>query len=79
MYGGDVGLWIKAANTIKLKLYTQIRKVKNVSAEVNALISGGNLSAKQVKAFLFLMDPMEQPMTETLAFIPISLHKAVIM
>jgi hypothetical protein len=42
MYGGDVDLWIKAANTIKLKLYTQIRKVKNVSAEVNALISGGN-------------------------------------
>ena len=43
MYGGDVDLWIKAANTIKLKLYTQIRKVKNVSAEVNALISGGKL------------------------------------
>ena len=28
MYSGNVARWIKAANTIKLKMYTQIRKVK---------------------------------------------------
>ncbi|MEO7767215.1 MAG: SusD/RagB family nutrient-binding outer membrane lipoprotein [Ferruginibacter sp.] len=39
IYGGSVVKWIKAANTIKLKLYTQIRKVKNVSTEVNQLLS----------------------------------------
>ncbi len=39
IYGGDISKWLKAANTIKLKLYTQIRKVKDVSAEVNQLLS----------------------------------------
>jgi Starch-binding associating with outer membrane len=39
IYGGNVAKWIKAANTLKLKLYTQIRKVKNVTAEVTALLS----------------------------------------
>ena len=57
IYGGDVDLWIKAANTIKLKLYTQIRKVKNVSAEVNALISGGNLISNTSESFLIPYGP----------------------
>ena len=57
MYGGDVDLWIKAANTIKLKLYTQIRKVKNVTAEVNALISGGNLISNTSESFLVPYGP----------------------
>ena len=39
IYKGDVTKWIKAANTIKLKLYTQVRKVQNVQAEVTALLS----------------------------------------
>lgn len=39
IYNGDIGLWIKAANTIKLKLYNQIRLTADVSAEVNALLS----------------------------------------
>lgn len=39
IYGGSVSKWIKAANTIKLKLYTQIREVKDVSAEVTALLA----------------------------------------
>lgn len=39
IYGGNISRWLKAANTIKLKLYTQIRKVRNVSAEVNQLLS----------------------------------------
>ena len=44
IYGGDVTKWIKAANTLKLKLYTQIRLVKNVSVEVTALLATpGNL------------------------------------
>ncbi len=39
IYGGNTGRWIKAANTLKLKLLTQQRKIKNVSAEVTALLS----------------------------------------
>jgi len=43
IYGGNEAKWIRLANTIKLKLYTQIRLVDDVSAEVNALITAGNL------------------------------------
>jgi hypothetical protein len=57
IYGGNVALWVKAANTLKLKLYTQIRKVKNVSAEVNALITGGNLISKTSESFLIPYGP----------------------
>ncbi len=39
IYKGSTANWIKAANTIKLKLYTQIRKVQDVSAEVTALLN----------------------------------------
>jgi hypothetical protein len=52
IYSGNVARWIKAANTIKLKMYVQTRKVKNVSAEVNALISGGNLISQTSESFL---------------------------
>ena len=39
IYNGSVAKWIKAANTIKLKLYTQVRKVQNVTAAVNTLLA----------------------------------------
>jgi hypothetical protein len=39
IYQGDIDLWIKAVNTIKLKLYTQMRKVAPVTAEVSALLA----------------------------------------
>lgn len=39
IYGGNIARWIKAANTIKLKLYTQIRKVQNVQPEIAALLA----------------------------------------
>ena len=57
IYGGNTARWIKAANTIKLKLYTQIRKVKNVTAEVNALLTGGNLISQTSESFLMPYGP----------------------
>ena len=57
IYGGSVDKWTRAANTIKLKLYTQIRKVKNVSAEVAALISGGKLISQTDQSFLVPYGP----------------------
>ncbi len=39
IYKGNTGRWIKAANTIKLKLYTQVRKVQNVTPQVTALLN----------------------------------------
>lgn len=57
IYAGTVTKWVKAANTIKLKLYTQMRLVKNVSAEVNALITGGNLISQTSESFLMPYGP----------------------
>jgi hypothetical protein len=39
IYKGNLTNWKKAARTLKLKLYTQIRLVEDVSAEVTALLS----------------------------------------
>lgn len=58
IYGGSVDKWTRAANTIKLKLLTQQRKVKNVSAEVNALISSGKLISNTAESFLIPYGPI---------------------
>lgn len=52
IYGGDASLWIKAANTIKLKLYTQERLVKDVKNDVTALVNSGNLISATSESFL---------------------------
>lgn len=39
IYGGNKARWIKAANTMKLKLYTQVRRVQNVTAQTTALLA----------------------------------------
>lgn len=39
IYGGSTANWIKAANTIKLKMYTQMRLTQDVSAQVTALLA----------------------------------------
>ncbi len=39
IYKGSTTNWVKAANTIKLKLYTQLRKVQDVSSKVNVLLA----------------------------------------
>ena len=39
IYSGNTGRWIKAANTLKLKLYTQLRKIQNVTPQVTALLA----------------------------------------
>lgn len=41
IYGGDIDLWIKAANTLKLKLYNQVRETSMFNAAaVNTLLAG---------------------------------------
>jgi hypothetical protein len=51
-YGGSVTKWVNAANTIKLKLYNQIRLVQNVSAEVTAIETSGKLIASTSAGFM---------------------------
>ena len=53
IYKGDMAKWRKAANTIKLKLYTQIRRVQNVTAQVTALLgTPANLINSQAESFM---------------------------
>ncbi len=52
IYKGSKANWIKAANTIKLKLYTQIRLVQDVKTQVAALLAAPNsLINSQAESF----------------------------
>ncbi len=51
IYQGDIDLWRKAAKTLKLKLYNQIRLVADVGDEVNALLAEGDLISERDESF----------------------------
>ncbi len=58
IYKGNVTNWIKAANTIKLKMYTQIRLVQDVKAQVTALLaSPATLINSQAESFMMPYGP----------------------
>ena len=58
VYKGNATNWVKAANTIKLKLLTQMRLVKDVKADVAALLATpANLINSQAESFLFPFGP----------------------
>ncbi|MBX3254953.1 MAG: SusD/RagB family nutrient-binding outer membrane lipoprotein [Chitinophagaceae bacterium] len=57
IYKGDVDKWIKAANTIKLKLYTQVHKVQDVTTAVNALIAEDNMISSTEEGFMLPYGP----------------------
>ncbi len=58
IYKGNTTNWIKAANTIKLKLYTQVRRVQNVTAQVTALLaSPTTLINSQAESFMLPYGP----------------------
>ena len=52
-YQGSVAKWEKAANTIKLKLYNQIRLTRDVSTEVKALLASGKIFASTTDGLMF--------------------------
>ncbi|MEP7278731.1 MAG: SusD/RagB family nutrient-binding outer membrane lipoprotein [Bacteroidota bacterium] len=58
IYKGSVANWTKAANTIKLKLYTQTRLTSNVTAAVTALLANpANLINTTTESFLLPFGP----------------------
>ena len=58
IYKGNTVNWIKAANTIKLKLYTQVRRVQDVSTQVKALLATpANLINSQAESFMMPYGP----------------------
>ena len=50
-YGGDLGKWKKFGNTLKLKMYTQIRLVRDVSGDVNKLLTEDNMISSSGEDF----------------------------
>jgi hypothetical protein len=59
IYKGNVINWTKAANTIKLKLYTQVRLVQDVKAQVTALLaSPATLINSQDESFMMPYGPI---------------------
>nr|WP_067056640.1 SusD/RagB family nutrient-binding outer membrane lipoprotein [Mucilaginibacter sp. L294] len=57
IYGGDIVKWEKAANTIKLKMLLQQRLVKDVTADVTALVAGNKLISSTAESFLLPHGP----------------------
>jgi hypothetical protein len=58
IYKGNTANWIKAANTIKLKLYTQVRLVQDVKAQITALLaSPATLINSQAESFMLPYGP----------------------
>jgi len=59
IYKGNTTNWIKAANTIKLKLYTQVRLVQDVKTQVTALLASPNtLINSQAESFMMPYGPI---------------------
>ena len=58
IYKGNTTNWIKAANTLKLKLYTQVRLVQDVKAQVTALLATpASLINSQAESFMLPYGP----------------------
>lgn len=59
IYKGNTTNWIKAANTLKLKLYTQVRLVQDVKAQVTALLaSPATLINNRNESFMMPYGPL---------------------
>jgi len=59
IYKGNKANWIKAANTIKLKLYTQVRLVQDVKTQVQALLAAPTtLINSQAESFMMPYGPI---------------------
>ncbi|MBN2612803.1 MAG: SusD/RagB family nutrient-binding outer membrane lipoprotein [Bacteroidales bacterium] len=70
IYGGDVDSWVKAANSIKLKLFNQVRLTTLYNqTEVSALLSGGELISSASESFLIPFGKSVSPDNRNPAFV----------
>jgi len=58
VYGGKADMWIKAANSIKFKLLLEQRKVKDVKADLAALINSNKLISSTAESFMIPFGPI---------------------
>ena len=62
-YGGDIALWRKMANTLKLKMYNQTRKVNEgqSTTEINNLLADGDIILDPEEDFAFRFTTSNAP------------------
>lgn len=71
VYKGDASKWRKLANSLKLKALMRISKVRDVSAQVQAVVSAGNLmtsNADSAQLVYTAAQPDANPIYETVVF-----------
>lgn len=68
-YGGNLGQWQRFAKTVKLKMYTQIRLVRDVSTEVNALLAENDLISSSADDFQFVFGTSTGPENRNSAYV----------
>jgi Starch-binding associating with outer membrane len=71
IYAGDFTKWRKLANSLKLKALMRISKVKNVNAELQALVNAGNLmssTSDSAQLQYLIAQPDANPIYETIVF-----------
>jgi hypothetical protein len=68
IYSGDRLKWIRLANSLKLKLYNQIRLKRDVKAQINALIAGNNLIAVDDQDFQLRFGTSASPENRNIGF-----------
>ncbi len=71
LYGGDTAKWRKLANSLKLKALMRISGKRDVSAQVQALVSGGQLmssNADSAQLAYTASQPDANPIYETIVF-----------
>ena len=60
-YNGDATKWIKLANSLKLKMYNNLRLTRDVSAPVNAILASGNIMTSNADDFNFKYNTTSSP------------------
>jgi hypothetical protein len=60
-YGGDVTKWVKLANSLKLKMYNNLRLTRDVSVPVNAILASGNIMTSNADDFNFKYNATASP------------------
>ena len=71
VYAGNASKWRKLANSLKLKTLMRISKAKNVSAQIQAVVTAGNLmssNADSAQLTYLPAQPDANPIYETIIF-----------
>lgn len=71
VYGGNTAKWRKLANSLKLKVLMRISKAKNVSAQIQALVTAGQLMSStddSAQLQYLAAQPDANPIYETVIF-----------